>query len=235
MANNIHPLGSLENPIKCDGPQGERHYLSKLVTLNGRAIITSRQGHTLNSSEQIVDIYPIKNENGEIITVLYFDMYHKGYKEKKVPAPLKSINEFKKPQLFQKIDYLIRRKKIVYANKEEIEMPSKYAYLWSKAGILLARGAYIYAMDDFFGLPDEDINEQHLISLTEQIVHQLGGSHPSNPLVVDNQKTLSDLLKTFHYNKELPDNFHYNEVFRLQTYHVMDNEILELFVLINQM
>jgi len=233
MEKSNHPLGSKENPIKCDGPQGERNYLEKLVTQEGRAIITSREGSTRNTSGSIVDVYPIEDENGQIITTLYFDMYHKGYKEKKVPAPLKSVNEFKKPQFFQKIDYLIRRKEIVYAN-QEIKMPNKYTYLWSKAGFLLAYGVYIYAREDFFGLPDDDIDEPHLISAAEQIVHQLAGSHPSNPLIVENQKTLSDLLKTFHFNQDLPDNILNNEVCRIHTYHVMDKSELELFALIKE-
>lgn len=233
MGNSNHSLGSKENPIRCDGPQGERNYLSRLVTQKGRAIVTSRQGSTRNTSSRIVDIYPIEDENGQIITTLYFDMYHKGYKEKKVPAPLKSINEFKKPQFFQKIDYLFQRKEIVYAN-QEIKMPNKYTYLWSKAGLLVACGVYIYAMQDFFGLPDDDIDEQHLISAAEQIVHQLAGSHPSNPLIVENQKMLSDLLKTFHFNQDLPNNILNNEVFRIHTYHVMDKSELELSAMIKE-
>jgi len=161
MEKSNHPLGSKENPIKCDGPQGERNYLEKLVTQEGRAIKTSRKGSTSNTSGSIVDVYPIEDENGQIITTLYFDMYHKGYKEKKVPAP-------------------------------------------------------------------------YLISAAEQIVHQLAGSHPSNPLIVENQKTLSDLLKTFHFNQDLPDNILNNEVCRIHTYHVMDKSELELFALIKE-
>ena len=231
MKDEKHPLGSKENPIKCEGSRGEHKYLRKLVTQEGRLIKTTRQGSTRNASDRIVDIYPIEDENGQLITTLYFDMYHEGYEEKKVPAPLKSVNDFKKPQHFQKIDYLFQREKVVYAN-QKIEMPQKYTYLWSKAGCLLAYGTHIYAVEDFYHLPDDTMDHQSLIKLSEQIVHQLAGSHPSNPLIAEHEKSLSDLLKTYHFWEDLPDNAPKNEVFPIHTYHVMDDDELELFVII---
>lgn len=80
------------NLIKCDGVRGERWYLSRLRTMDGKKLSYYRLGSgTRPESEggspygNILDIYKIteKDEKGEDkeVDTLYLDMYHKGYVE----------------------------------------------------------------------------------------------------------------------------------------------------------
>lgn len=76
------PLGSKENPIRCDSPIGEREYFSRLTGPNGEKILYYRvgsfdpapDGHTL-------DGYEFGFEEGEYKYFVFMDMYHENYFE----------------------------------------------------------------------------------------------------------------------------------------------------------
>ena len=78
------PLGSINNPIKCDDPGGEHYYLYRLVDPKGRSIDYSRVGSVGGPKGGILDLYKVKV--GDDILDIYMDMYHHGYYEEQ-PVP----------------------------------------------------------------------------------------------------------------------------------------------------
>ena len=79
-AYSEEPLGSINNPIKCDMPAGEGLYLSRLSPKKGKKIEWERLYSTGNNKGDLLDLY--KNSNGN---ELYFNMYHPRYIEIKNP------------------------------------------------------------------------------------------------------------------------------------------------------
>ena len=79
-------LGSIENPIKCDGPLGERSYLSRLLGPQKQFLFFKRKGsrHSL-ITKNMIDIYIIASLDGNFQQTLHFDMYHPGYEEQNLP------------------------------------------------------------------------------------------------------------------------------------------------------
>jgi len=187
-----------DNPIKCDGVHGEREYLNSLVLPDGQPIDYERIGSSRNIKDQIVDTYQIKDVQGNMIMMLYFDMYHRGYREKKAPSGLRTINSFKERQKFQDIDYFFKRKEELYGDLE-LDVPDQYIYIWTKSGILLARGSYLYAKEDAFGLPHEGMDTKQLILLSSQIVHELKGISSDYPLEFEEKQNIIDFFKTLHF------------------------------------
>lgn len=78
------PLGDQHNPVKCDGPRGERYYLSRLVDPDGREIDFSRMGSFGGPNGGILDGYNVTI--GEDRIEVFMDMYHQGYYEE-TPIP----------------------------------------------------------------------------------------------------------------------------------------------------
>jgi hypothetical protein len=83
------PLGSAENPVRAEAPQGQRAYLSRLRCSDGSAPMSERRGNLgpgLYGS--FVDLYMVRCAQGvapgqvEVI----MDMYHRGHIEQK-PIP----------------------------------------------------------------------------------------------------------------------------------------------------
>lgn len=74
------PLGSAENPIRVNGPQGEHDYISRLVCMNGEPVSSWER---LGSGDDgpygfILDIYSVicDTNNGVVKKTLFMDMYH---------------------------------------------------------------------------------------------------------------------------------------------------------------
>ncbi|WP_448501000.1 hypothetical protein [Sphingomonas sp.] len=78
-----YPLGSDKNPVRAEGPVGQRAYLSRLRCADGNAPAFDRAGSAgLSPFGNIVDIYSVEclggtPSKGEI----WMDMYHSGYVE----------------------------------------------------------------------------------------------------------------------------------------------------------
>lgn len=75
-AAQAHPLGSERNPIRADGPRGQREYLSRLRCADASTPTFSRDGSVGDSPYgYIMDAYSVVCAGGAPATVL-MDMYH---------------------------------------------------------------------------------------------------------------------------------------------------------------
>lgn len=89
------PLGSIENPIRCEKPTGEREYLNRLRKFDGTTPLFRRAGSRLNISPKgpPIDMY-VSDDPGLRDIVLHFDMYHRNYIEKRPPEKFLINNLF---------------------------------------------------------------------------------------------------------------------------------------------
>lgn len=87
-AAQAHPLGSLQNPIRVAGPEGERAYLARLRCADGRAPgIGARTAAGVGAYGSLVDAYALDcgaAAPGEVSLVM--DKYHEENPESAAPA-----------------------------------------------------------------------------------------------------------------------------------------------------
>jgi hypothetical protein len=78
-----HPLGSKENPVRAEMPQGQRAYLGRLRCADGKAPAYRRVGNFgIGVYERIIDGYEVVCEGGTPDkSMVFMDMYHPGHKE----------------------------------------------------------------------------------------------------------------------------------------------------------
>ncbi|MCO1334610.1 hypothetical protein MO867_09690 [Microbulbifer sp. OS29] len=83
-----HPLGSPGNPVRADGPAGQREYLSRLVCTNGEPVSEFKRTSSAGMGPWgfILDSYVVlcDTHQGVIEHNVYLDLYHKGYRETEV-------------------------------------------------------------------------------------------------------------------------------------------------------
>jgi len=231
--NQQTQLGTITNPVKCDGVMGEFEYLEKLVTLEGEPIKYYREGSVNKGGGIILDKNIIQDVLGNVIANIYFDMYHREYREKRIVPGLSHVMKFNERQPYQQIDYLFQQLGKLNLDKT-IDLHDQYVYLWSKAGILLSKGAYIYALDDAFGFPIDTMRVKQLKLNCSQIVHELAGVHPTHPLNVCNQQNVLDLLRTFHFAVEQISACDKEDgLYALDGKHLMTNEEITFYFKIN--
>lgn len=73
LANN--DLGSITNPVKCNGDKGEKDYLERLLDSNGKPVQFRRIGHAHpDPGGNILDIYEIESHDGTTRAEIYMDM-----------------------------------------------------------------------------------------------------------------------------------------------------------------
>ena len=84
---SAHPLGSMENPVKCHDPAGERHYLERLRdTQDFKSVSYKRIGSvSAPGSSNLLDRYEVVTSRMQTSTI-FFDMYHKRHVEMQ-PVP----------------------------------------------------------------------------------------------------------------------------------------------------
>ncbi len=91
------PLGSPGNPVRADGPGGQREYLSRLICTNGEPISEFRRAGSAGLSPYgfMSDIYLVlcDTHDGVVEHTIYMDMYHRGYIENDVASGFGSINK----------------------------------------------------------------------------------------------------------------------------------------------
>jgi hypothetical protein len=82
------PLGTGENPVRVDGPPGERAYIARLRCSNGVAPrVGQRHNDGVGAFGTIVDVYPLDCGDaapGRFEIVM--DMYHPTHHETRAPA-----------------------------------------------------------------------------------------------------------------------------------------------------
>jgi hypothetical protein len=85
-AADAFPLGTLENPVRVGGPDGERAYLARLRCADGNAPrIGARREAGIGAFGSVVGAYEIgcgAAATGRIV----FDMYHEEHVETRAPA-----------------------------------------------------------------------------------------------------------------------------------------------------
>ena len=83
-----HPLGTLANPVRVAGPEGERAYLARLRCSDGRApAIGTRAAAGVGAYGSLVDAYPLDcgaAAPGKVSLVM--DRYHEENPEARAPA-----------------------------------------------------------------------------------------------------------------------------------------------------
>ena len=84
-------LGRKTNPVRCDGPQGQRDYLARLRDYSDNPVTFKRAG-TLRDGPygNALDAYQVSYPDGYSQQV-YLDMYHPGFVEKEAPSGFKIV------------------------------------------------------------------------------------------------------------------------------------------------
>ena len=84
-------IGRKTNPVRCDGPQGQRDYLSRLRDYSDNPVTFKRAG-TLRDGPygNALDAYQVSYPDGYSQEV-YLDMYHPGFVEERAPSGFKII------------------------------------------------------------------------------------------------------------------------------------------------
>lgn len=84
-AADAHPLGTLENPVRVGGPEGERAYLARLRCAGGAAPrIGARREAGIGAFGSVVGSYDVLC--GDANAPVVFDMYHEEHVESRAPA-----------------------------------------------------------------------------------------------------------------------------------------------------
>jgi len=84
-AADAHPLGTVENPVRVGGPEGERAYLARLRCADGSALrVGARREAGAGAFGSVVGAYEVfcAADAGRIV----FDMYHEEHVETRAPA-----------------------------------------------------------------------------------------------------------------------------------------------------
>jgi hypothetical protein len=78
------PLGSAENPVRCDRPDGERAYLQRLRCAGGEAPTFARVGSTgAGPYGTVLDVYSLRCPGAPAPVSVFMDMYHEGFVEQR--------------------------------------------------------------------------------------------------------------------------------------------------------
>ena len=84
-AADQHPLGTLENPVRVAGPEGERAYLARLHCPDGAAVrIGARREAGVGPYGSVVGAYEVIC--GPTTSRIVFDMYQEEHQETRAPA-----------------------------------------------------------------------------------------------------------------------------------------------------
>lgn len=81
-----HPFGSAQNPVRADGPQGQRAYLRRLRCADGAPPRFQRGGSTgIGPYGTMLDVYSVQCGDAAAVPV-YMDMYHEHVEAAPVPG-----------------------------------------------------------------------------------------------------------------------------------------------------
>lgn len=84
-AANAYPLGTIENPVRVGGPEGERAYLARLACEDGTSLRVGTRGDAGQGGfGSVAAAYAVAC--GGTTRRIVFDMYHEGHVENRAPA-----------------------------------------------------------------------------------------------------------------------------------------------------
>jgi len=85
-AANAHPLGTLDNPIRAEGPEGSYAYLARLRCADGSPIaLGTKTTGAVDVFGSVTEVHPVSCGKGAP-TNLFFDIYQAENIEKRPPA-----------------------------------------------------------------------------------------------------------------------------------------------------
>jgi len=84
-AANAYPLGTIENPVRVGGPEGERAYLARLTCADGTPLrVGARSEAGEGGFGAVASAYAVSC--GGTTRRIVFDMYHAEHVENRAPA-----------------------------------------------------------------------------------------------------------------------------------------------------
>jgi len=197
MEESKYPPGTQENPITCKDIDGEREYLNRLRSPEGKPVEYERRGSVFLDDNSILDVYQLSYNGLLEPAEVYMNMYA-GKRDKRIVDGFRFETDFLKPAQWEKPAYLQQVAEQEFGN-EAPEWPQKFAYIWSKSGMLLRMGPWLYAENDFWSFPNLDWNLDELINYADQVVHQLRGISENRPVMVASAETALQFMKTMHF------------------------------------
>ncbi|MDZ4263360.1 MAG: hypothetical protein U1B30_13655 [Pseudomonadota bacterium] len=94
------PLGTKENPVRVQGPMGQRDYLSRLVCENNEPVSAFRRSGSMGIGPfgNMIDLYEVicDANKGAVSHSVYLDMYHGDYQETRPAAGFIALKPNKK-------------------------------------------------------------------------------------------------------------------------------------------
>ena len=195
-------LGTLDNPIRCENPSGERSYLEQLISTTHGFFQYQRMG-CFAGGKKPIDGYSIMDLSGTKFTELYFDMYHPGYIEQEVPEGFTRIDpeELEEQLLTKMLDNLSSKKHKEMQDLITIDT-ANHGYVSSKAQQLLLCGPLYYQNNDYFNYPEMEWDLQGIMDACKQIVDDFAGRLQDHPIQVSSVETAEELLNTFHFTAD---------------------------------
>ena len=190
-------LGTIDNPIRCHQPIGERQYLDQLVSEIHGFIQYERMG-SFRTGEDILDGYAIMDLAGQKFDELYFDMYHPDHVEMAVPDGYRRIDPDElEDQVFSKMfDWPIVPEEM---KNEMVISEEGHGYVLAKTQRLLLCGPRYYQSHDYFSHPRKGWNWADIVDVSRQLVEQCAGRLESHPICVPNASTVDQFLRTVHF------------------------------------
>lgn len=87
-AASAHPLGTLENPVRVGGPEGERAYLGRLRCADGKPPQAfDRKSGSVGAFGSVVGLYTLDcGAAAPGRSQIAMDMYHEEHREERAPA-----------------------------------------------------------------------------------------------------------------------------------------------------
>jgi hypothetical protein len=224
------PLGSRENPIKCEDIDGERKYLSRLLGPNNEFLSYKRIGSTKGiTTENILDAYKLNGIENNFECTVYIDMYHEKFVENKAALDLKIqparvFNKNQKEEQNAAIKLLHELE-----TKYNCTCPSGFMYIWAKANLLATVGPTLYSQNDFYSLPDINWDLKNIIKACRQISEEFRGFCKEHPIMIENEYRIEEVTNTFHHELVMSNAEDESDptLFNVITFHMMDGTNLD--------
>jgi hypothetical protein len=197
MEESKYPPGSRENPILCKGIDGEREYLNRLRSPEGKPVEYERRGSVFLDDKSILDVYALSYDGLPEPAEVYMNMYA-GKRDKRLVDGFRFETDFLKPAAWEKPAYFQQVSEQEFGD-DKPHWPDKFASIWSKSGMLLRMGPWLYAEKDFFRQPNPEWDMDQLTDCASQVVHQLRGISENRSVMVASVETALQFMQTMHF------------------------------------